>query len=820
MYLKLNLFLFTFLFNSLFSHEIKNNILDERLNYSINNNDFYKGINNLKFKSSSEIIQAISEFIEHNTNTLEAKMGGEFWNCLLSFINNNKTGDFLNYLGLIGFSGKGVSDLGLEEECLKYHYIYYLLTYVFKNSSYVTFSDQTNAFLFFQQNTFYTGICLTRECNKILNFIFNETLDDKFYSYLKNKLNIQTAKIYDIGRVDNSSSTLNPYATYDEDGRYNPAKTRHEEKKYHGYNILQKIVIIILSIQFIISLFVHVFYKPYVKAKELKNEISDESFDQGENEYEEDNNQIFNIDKESKDTKEKSNFGGIAEFIYNYLSMFNNIKILLKKKNQYYNSNNLEIINFLRILCMILITFINNFEVLIKIPSKDFFFENFYKKWTFSILKFTSFGVDMWICLDGFESMYKLINYYKKYVFKKNKATMSFINLMKFYFYSFYKLISFSIFFLMVNYYNKYYIYQKSDRTLFEYYSNHIYNDKLDSKDLFLFLIPGYSFYYSYYLNISIYEETIISKFSLLIINEFQIYAIFLLIFYISNLLKSKIFDYFILIVNIIVYSLNYWICQFKKNEYTYYSYKLVLDNYLTTRYPHIIFNYFFLGAMAGLTCFYFKDTFSNNSLSNDNEKSPFRYCHNFIKFFDYLIQNGRFFWFFLILSLQILICFSFNIIVKFNDNSIYIPFNIGQKIVLCYETGIFILLFCFLIICMFFIKYENENKSKNHSSLFILIERTNFSFFNCINLIVYSYYCFFNFQLKLNLQNLWIVTFGIFFLVCFENLIFTLAFVFLFKIANKKIIKYYLSPKEKKVERIPKDEELFDKSRDSKDIK
>ena len=30
---------------------------------------------------------------------------------------------------------------------------------------------------------------------------------------------------------------------------------------------------------------------------------------------------------------------------------------------------------------------------------------------------------------------------------------------------------------------------------------------------------------------------------------------------------------------------------------------KLVFDNFATTRYPHIVFNFFFLGAMSGLFC-------------------------------------------------------------------------------------------------------------------------------------------------------------------------------------------------------------------------
>ena len=820
MYFKLKIFSLFILFSAFFTYEMSDNIYNlfyrNIKNENINFNSFFK---NSQFQKGGidYIIGNISLFIVEHTNVLKAQRSQDYLNCIRSL--NETTGDFVNYLGMIAFSGKGVSDLGLEEECLRNNYTYNLLTYDYINGSYVTISDQTHAFLFLQQNTFYTGLCFPNNCSRLLNFIFNETLNDIFYDYIKQNLNIQNAKIYDIGK--RNVTRPEPYETYEQDGKYNYTKTKSEKRKFDLFNILKRIVYSVLIIQFVVSLVIHIFYKPYIKTKELRNEIDDNDSSFEPEEEDNESKPIFNLEKETKekDEKRKSIFEGVGEFIYNYMSMFNNIKILLKKKNLYYNSNNLEIISFLRIFCMILITFINNFEVLIKIPSKDFFYEDFYRKKTFIMLKFTSFSVDMWICLDGFETMYKLINYYKKYVFKENKASMSFTNLVQFYFCSFYKLISFYIFFFLTNYFIKYFIYNKSDNAIFEYYSNHIYNNQLDNHELFVFLIPGYSFYYSYYKNISIFEKSIISKFSLLIINEFQIYIIFLLIFYISNLLKSKIFDYLVLIFNIILYSLNFLICKFKSEENTYYSYKLVLDNYLTIRYPHIIFNYFFFGALAGLTCFYFKDSFSNNSLSIDNDKAPFRFCYHLVKFFDYLVQNGRYFWIVLILILQLVICSSFNIFVKYNSNSIYILFNTAQKIVLCYETGPFILLFCILVIFMFFIKNEIVNKDNNYSSLIFLIERTQFSYLMCIKMILYSYYCVFNFQLKLNYQNLWIITFGIFFILCLENLILTLAFIFLFKMINKKIIKYFLSSEEK-VERPSKAEELFDKSRESNTTK
>jgi hypothetical protein len=460
---------------------------------------------------------------------------------------------------------------------------------------------------------------------------------------------------------------------------------------------------------------------------------------------------------------------------------------------------------------MILITFINNFEVLIKIPSKNFFYEPFYKNYSFFILKYASFGVDAWVCLDGFETAYKLIHFYKKYVFLKNKSSMNFRTIIKFYFYSFYKIISFFFFFFIINYFNKYFIYSNTKGPLFEYYSNHIYNDKVDNHDLFLFLLPGYTFYYSYFSKRSIFEKTIISKFSLLIINEFYVFTLFVFIFYISNQLKSKIFDYLILIISTILYLLNYLICQFDEKN-IYYSYKLVLDNFLTVRYPHIIFYYFFLGAMAGLTCYYYKDSFLNNSLINENENLPFNFCFSIINFFNYLAQSGRLFCLVVIFALQLIICFSFTFFTEYYQ-SIYIPFNTIQKIVLCYETGLFLALFCLIIIILFFIRNDNENKSANYSSLFILIERTNFTFFNCINLLLYTYNCMINFQLKLSFQNLWIITFGIFVVACFENLMLTLVFVFFFKVINKKVIKYLLNS-EDNLERLSRPpSELMEKS-------
>ena len=195
MYFKLKIFSLFILFSAFFTYEMSDNIYNlfyrNIKNENINFNTFFK---NSQFQKGGidYIIGNISLFIVEHTNVLKAQRSQDYLNCIRSL--NETTGDFVNYLGMIAFSGKGVSDLGLEEECLRNNYTYNLLTYDYINGSYVTISDQTHAFLFLQQNTFYTGLCFPNNCSRLLNFIFNETLNDIFYDYIKKKLKYTKCK--------------------------------------------------------------------------------------------------------------------------------------------------------------------------------------------------------------------------------------------------------------------------------------------------------------------------------------------------------------------------------------------------------------------------------------------------------------------------------------------------------------------------------------------------------------------------------------------------------------------------------------------------
>lgn len=784
---------------------------DEEFN-NINNNIFKNYFENSyglyekpEIHLDLEYIIQLSILVYKYTNLEIANKMPELETCV-NEVNGDKNGT-KNYLNIVAYSGKDISDLGLEDECLRADFSYFLVVYGLPKNLYPQFKNQNNSFMFFQQDTFFTGLCLPKECAPIINFFFNETLNPAFFTYLRNNLNFSTARVYEVGSL-NLTRKKNAEITYDDEGGYSEKKTYDEKKKNLVFKIFFGFVIAMLSFQLLVGIIFYYFCRTVDKTREFKKEIENE--ENNEEEVEDGSNQIFEDLNQKEEKKIKSCDNNFSKFLRNYFSLFKNMKILLKKKNKYYDSTNLGVITFFRILSMLLLTFINNFEVLIKIPSKLFFYESNYTNYTTVFLKLTSFSVDIWICLDGFEMMYKLITFYKKYIYNnQNHKIFSYICI--FFLCSLYKIFSFFIIFFIVNYMNKHFIHLLTENTLFEYYCNHIYNKNLNDEALFKYLIPGYSFYFSYKNKISIFDNLYISKFSLLIINEFYAYIFLLLFFYLSVIIKSIIFDYSILILNFGLYFANNWIISFADNK-QYYSYKLAIDNFFTTRYPHIIFVFFFLGAMAALTCFYYKDSFLSDSICNEQNKYPFRFCYKSIRFFDCLMQKGRKLWVFFFFLIQVGISLSFYFLVLGNNDKIYIPLELPQRIVACYESGIFVLLFCIILILIIFIRSENEEKEINKSTIINLIERTNFVFFHTINLLMYTFYCFFNFQVKYNIQNLFIVAFGLFFVVCFLNIILTLAFVLPLKVANKNIIKMYLSDDDDRIETLSQSSIDFDK--------
>ena len=732
--------------------------------------------NNLKTQNS--IRDSLLEYLE----TFDGFDKDLFNKCTTNLF--NKTGSIENFLHLISYSGKGLSDLGQETSCLRNNFSYYLFSYNYDGKD-----DKSKIFTFLNNSIFYTGLCLFNECNDFLSKIFNGYSDT-----LISETKVQQI-IYEEQKDCKNNLTFcknKPYYSLNEKGEFDENLTEKEKSKYKLFYILFIITIFIICIEIIISIFIYCGYYLFNNSKNLTNELYEESdLDEDEDNSEDDVNEkvLYSNSSSSKEKKYESCSQLFIKTLYKYFSFFTNIIILTMRKSKFFNNKNLETIIKLRLLTLILITFSTNFDIYIKLPSKGFYNDFLYKQIYFIFLKFASFGLDMYICLDGFEVMYKLMNYFKKNFFDRGKKTITFLGIFKFYLFSVYKIIGYIILFLITKYFNRYYIYMHNGGTLYSFYSNNINNNK----NIFQIFNPKYTIF-SYLPINGQYDFNFLfnSKMSLLFINEFYAFTFLLIIFYIGNILKTKIFDYAIIVIILISYAFSFVLDYLKNNQdEKLYNYNQIIRNISLIKFPNVLFNHYLIGAFTGLTCFYLKDSNGNNSMINEPDKCPFNFCLKIIELFDYLVQKGRKIWIVLSFIIQFMICSAFTIIINLKKNSKFpLEFETTLKAFYYYESGLFILLFCFNILF-----FANDNNSKNYDNYNILnlFYQINFSYVNTIYLLMYSYYCFFGFQLKLTYQNLWLITLGLFVFFSIENLIITIIFIMPFKFIFKTLLDNYL---------------------------
>ena len=753
-------------------------------NDTINDNPVYE-----------KIISEIKIFLEKNFDNVPLD-NDTFNDCSYQLF--NKTKGIYNYLYLFSYSGKEFSDLGLQSDCIEDGFAYYLLSFNYN----ITSKEKNQIYEFLEHKQFYIGLCLFNECDALIKYLF--TNNTYFFNDLYNPIIV---KLKDKEK-ENSTDANKPYYSLNNFGEFYEELTEKEKNKYNIFMIVFIIVVVILGIETLMSFLVICGYNLYNNDnnnKKLKKDLNGEKENDNEEDEEEEKEETIEdhhhniFTNNSSIQKEQNNtiIKNIINIINKYFSIFTNIMILTIKKSKYYNNKNMISVTKLRIISLLLITFSTNFDVFIKMSSRAFYDDYFYKQIYFVFFKFASFGLDMYICLDGFEVMYKLMNYYKKYYYNKGDKTINLIGILKFYFFSLYRIINYIFIFLIVNYFNRYYIYIHKGyegEAFYSFFSTNIINKDNISK----IFNPKYtllSYFFPRDKNIDDFISN--SKISILFINEFYIFTIFIIIFYIGNILKSKKYDYSILIFMLISYIFTYFICLYSNNfdPDEIYSFNKITRNILLIKYPHILFNHYLIGAFTGLICFYMKDLNLNNSISSDKDKCPFNFCLKFLVTFDFLLPKLKKFWMILSFLIQLLICSTFTLLLylnnKKNNNNLSLNFILSFKILYYYESGLFILFFCLIAILLFSDEIESHTIGKYN--ILNLINRISFTYINTIYLMTYSYYCLFVFQFKLTYQNLWIYTFGIFVFFCMENLVLTIIFCLPFKIMFKYLIDKYI---------------------------
>ena len=735
--------------------------INEEFGYNINEIEYIKG--NL----SNYLNETFSHYKNNNATKYE--------NCLNHLF--KITNGLPNFIYLISYTGRTFSDLGNEYSCIQQGFSYYLFSYNLYSKDKLE-KHIKNIFEFFDKTNFYTGMCLPNICEELLKDLFINYKNDIIEA-------VKLKRITDCTGVNENEYCENaPYYSVNNNGEYDKDSTTIEKGKYYAFNTLFIIAIIILSLEALISILF--FLIPNILKR---GKLLDISLFEDNNYDDEDEDGIEEIDEKlyysnrylSMDKKEPTFQDKMITFLYTYCSLFNNILILVLRKSIFYNNRNLEIIYKIKIFCLILITFSVNFDVHIQLPSRNFVDEDFiYKNIYFFFIKFSSFGLNMFICLEGLEVLFKFMNYYKKYFFDLGEKIMSWKGFFKFYLFSLYKIIAFFLSFFLVIFLSRYYIYLHHGGKLYFYYA-----DNIDYKDILKIINPKYSIL-SYFFERD--EEFLFkSKMPLLFVYEFFCFLLILFIFFIGIKLKSKIYDSFIIVILLISYFISF-VCD-DSNEEELYRYDKITQNISLVKYPHIFFNHYLIGAITGVICFYLKDiALNNNSMMNDQENCPFGILLLIIEFFDYLYQKWRKTVMRVCLFIQLLICFVYILLIFINnDNKISVEFTLSLKLLYFYESGIFILCFCIITILLF-MKNLEKKKYDNYSILYLLYQ-ISFTLVNTIYVLMYTYYCYYETQLKLSYQNLWLSTFGFFLLFCIENLIMTLLFVLPFKMISKNYI-------------------------------
>jgi hypothetical protein len=400
-----------------------------------------------------------------------------------------------------------------------------------------------------------------------------------------------------------------------------------------------------------------------------------------------------------------------------------------------------------------------------------------------------------WVYLDGLVYTFKLMHFVKN--------DKSFDNFVKFMINLLPKIFIFLFIFYGVYFLQRDIGIMEVSSMVFEQYVENEYNYKCLSNPLYL-LFP--------FFNPVSYEKTKFVnnyfnncyQFSYLIINEFYCILIFFAMFYYLYKYKSKKLDIFVslgVLANILIMNFIPYFYEGVKDE-KYYLLKYILGETFSLRYPHNMFNIFFIGVFSGLIYYY------NSYLVNDinsflaEDYLPFQYLSNLMRI---LYKCNWFIKTFLILfNLGIIIvdCSIYYILqIEDKNQQILFKFTGLLKIFYLYETPIIILCTSVLLIFLLMAEDKYQIKSFLGSKIFYIMEKISFSYVCLIQILCLLFLSSSNYH-----GEIW--TFVFFFNIMFFEFVLGIILSFIFTLAFElpvKIVANILRGKEMNEKKIEK---------------
>jgi hypothetical protein len=675
----------------------------------------------------------------------------ECFNKLKGVISGTETLEIINY------SGKAISDTGLEEDCKNRNYTYLFITYNLELPVFFNDSDYSSFYTFMNENSFYLGLCLYRECNEFYQNFLNENYNTIFFDHIREK-GLTNLKLFRMDYPDNKDKEIQMY-----------------ESNY------MKLVIVF----FYVFLF-------YIITRCIITFAGQMLYDKSDTSEQKDSIPEFSLSISSDELLERTNpsqprrrVKGFFYRIYKILSL-NNFKVLVSLKNKYFDDTNLEFLCGIRMYLLFLITFHQNVFGISRLPHRDFGGYSFYTSFWYFFAKFASYSCECLIALNGVILGYKLLNWYK---YKSDGSVKSYL---KFYFNFVTRIMVFILSFVFFHLFLKEVSYYFGNLTIFDYFIEKFVNNKECISKPWIMLIP---FYLQYFIP---YDSTADSwpcfKYSNFILSEFYCFTFILILFYILQKIKSRKLDLSVFILSLVNFLVLYF--TFEQTTGNYYTFDDVLGELITFARPHIFYISYFFGFNVGVTYFYYKDVIYSHSTIN--EYKPFYYTFYFMKFIDTKSNFVKNWIICICIILQFIISLNFFIIIQIanmNNNQDESAYNILLEkgvlldILTIYENKIYTLFFLFCLVTLLLYSKDLAIKNFFSASIFIPLNRINFTFFCIQDSIIYIFYAMYNIQIYSNIQNCLFVSFGLLIIIIITSLICYILFEMPFRLTYKHFV-------------------------------
>ena len=747
---------------------------------------------------------------------------------------------------------------------------YFTLHFSLSNYGTIQSEESINVLEFLDQHYFYIGLCLPRECKDALNYLIKdekilEVIHKKgnlsnFISYYKDDVVTMSKEInpiFDytiiayivivaikiiIGTI--RINVINKgYKVYfaEKKNKRKKRKTKDNKNQPNKDNKEKK------------------------EEENLKNEINNDEEKKGNNssllsmQYMEKNNNISNFYNQkingSLPNEELNLYNPFSDNekqfplylkIIKSLDFYDNVYILSMLSNKYYNSFKINRLYLIRLIIMIMSIIYQIVYAQMDLPYRYYINPHFYMDFNFILVKFCINASTFWITLDSVIIGYKIMSFMKKEILLSKRRTLNILNLFKFLLLVIPKFFMFFFAFVYLHIFASNLTFElcKSNKI---YSSFLYYNDTVQQRThsirqtgknfnkIFKNFIPFKLNYIDYFEKVepqrdinfnfsdtnngtknfrfdaSGYELpspflTNTDLFVNVYFNEFYLLILMLIITYMSYKLRTKIFDYLILLINIILFFVPLLKMSNEKNNN--YTLRYVLGQNYSEKYTHYCINFFYFGFMIGVMKFYHEENLLNMNNKDQNAQEmelPFEFCQKIIASINKLKFGLKRTILLLSLIFMFLIASSFNIMQYYServDLELYQLYDFKSFILFLFIfeknlSGIFF--FVFLLMYIVYPKTTNIIQLAE-SNGFTIIERISSCFYCSFCYLIYAQFCIFIIYFQFTYMNLFLNTLGIFLIIftfsLFNTTIFELPLRLLIKsFMNKNLerkFKYY----------------------------